>query len=205
MKRAVHLMVVDGMADWEAALAIAELRRTGGHDVVTVGFGRDMVTTMGGLRVAPDLDLSDFVPRNAGLLIVPGGDLWEAGQYPRPAFERALRDTAAAQVPLAAICGGTVALARAGLYQGRRHTSNDRDWLLGVVPGYAGHELYRDDVAVRDNKVITASASGSVEFAGEIFAELGMLPAAQRTIWFTLFKTGRFPPGTSYADMAGGG
>ena len=205
MRRAVHMMVFNGLADWEAALAIAELRRTGGYKLVTVGFGRDTVTTMGGLRVVPDLDLSDFAPQNAGLLIVPGGDLWEAGEYPRPAFERALRDTAAAAVPLAAICGGTVALARAGLYQGRRHTSNDRNWLLATVPGYAGHELYRDEVAVRDNKVITASATGSVEFAGEIFAELEMLPAHQRTIWFALFKTGRFPPGIGYADLAGGG
>ena len=35
--KAVYLLVVDGFADWEAAHAIAELRRHGGYRVESVG------------------------------------------------------------------------------------------------------------------------------------------------------------------------
>jgi hypothetical protein len=36
------------------------------------------------------------------------------------------------------ICAGTLALARAGLFSDRAHTSNGRGWILEHVPGYAG-------------------------------------------------------------------
>ena len=54
MPDAVHIVVFDGYADWEPAMALVELRRSGGFDVVTVGFSGDPVSSMGGLRVLPD-------------------------------------------------------------------------------------------------------------------------------------------------------
>ena len=69
----VHVLVFDGLADWEAAHALAELRRSGGLEVVAVGFTMDAVTTMGGLRVLPDLALAAVVPSDVRLLLLPGG------------------------------------------------------------------------------------------------------------------------------------
>jgi putative intracellular protease/amidase len=199
MGEVIHVVVFEGLADWEAAMALAQLRAVGKRQVRTVGFDRQPVVTMGGLRVTPDLALSDLELGQVGLFIVPGGDLWEAGKYPVPAMERVLTDLGRAGTPVACICGGTVAVARAGLFEGRRHTSNDREWLAKAAPGYRGRELYRDQPAVRDGKVISASATGSLELAGEIFAELGLMPADRLVTWFALFKSGHFPPG---ADMA---
>ena len=47
----VHLIVFDGFADWEAAYAVAELRRSGGLDVTATGFTTAPVLSMGGLVV----------------------------------------------------------------------------------------------------------------------------------------------------------
>jgi len=53
----VCVLVFEGYADWEPAYALAELRRSGGLQVETVGFAAEPVRSMGGVRVVPDLTL----------------------------------------------------------------------------------------------------------------------------------------------------
>jgi putative intracellular protease/amidase len=190
---AVHVLVFDGLADWEPGHALAELRRSGGLPVRAVGFTADAVTTMGGLRILPELPLEAVRPDEVRLLLLPGGDLWE-GDYPRSALEALLGTLAGAGIPIAAICGATLALARAGLLDDRRHTSNDPEYLAQHAPGYRGRRLYVPELAARDRGVITASGLGNVEFAREIFEELGVLSPADRLLWFEMFKHGTLPP-----------
>jgi transcriptional regulator GlxA family with amidase domain len=192
MTPAVHVLVFDGLADWEPAFALAELRRSGGWEVVTVGFSSAPVRTMGGLQVVPDRGLRDLEPAAVRLLILPGGDLWE-GAYPREELHTALRRVARAGVPIAAICGGTLPVARAGLLDDRAHTSNDQAYLERMAPEYRGASHYADALAVRDRGVITASGLGAVEFAREIFEELQVFGETDRPLWFHLFKHGRMP------------
>lgn len=189
---AVHVLVFDGFADWEAAFALAELRRSGGLEVVTVGFTEAPVRSMGGLPVAPDRTLRALEPAAVRLLILPGGDRWE-GEYPRADMDAVLGRLSDARVPIAAICGATLALGRAGLLDDRAHTSNERAYLERHVPAYLGGSRYVDALAVRDRGLITASGLGPVEFAREIFQELGVFSEADRRVWYHLFKHGRFP------------
>ena len=65
MNPAVHVLVFEGFADWEPAYALAELRRSGGLDVVTLGFTDAPVRSMGGLRVAPDRAIAGNPPSPA--------------------------------------------------------------------------------------------------------------------------------------------
>ena len=190
---AVHVLVFDGLADWEAAHALAELRRSGGLAVVAVGFTADAVTTMGGLRILPDLALSAVAPSDVRFLLLPGGDMWE-GEHPWDALDALLRALTAKGIPVAAICGATLALARLGLLDDRRHTSNAPEYLAQHAPSYKGSRFYLPELAVRDGGVITASGLGCVEFAREIFEELGVLGPDDRSLWFEMFKHGRVPP-----------
>ena len=192
MNPAVHVLVFEGFADWEPAYALAELRRSGGLDIVTLGFTDAPVRSMGGLRVVPDRALAGLDPAAVRLLILPGGDLWE-GIYPRAELEAVLAELRAREVPIAAICGATLALARAGLLNDRAHTSNEQAYLTSLVPEYAGGGQYVDELAVRDRRVITASGLGPTEFAREIFEELDVFTAEERPVWYHLFKHGRFP------------
>jgi putative intracellular protease/amidase len=193
MTAAVHVLVFDGFADWEPAFALAELRRSGGLEVVTVGFDGTPIRSMGGLQVVPDRVLADVDPSTVRLFLLPGGDLWERA-YPRTELETLLHDLQGRRVPIAAICGGTLALARAGLLDHRSHTSNELAYLGQMVPGYAGASRYVDALAVRDDGLITASGVGATEFAREIFEELEVFSAADRPIWYHLFKYGALPP-----------
>ena len=61
-----YLFVFDGFADWEPASALAELRRTFGFSVQTVGLTRDPVKSMGGLKILPDLFSDPSSDRNCG-------------------------------------------------------------------------------------------------------------------------------------------
>jgi putative intracellular protease/amidase len=191
MSRAVHLLIFDGFADWEPALALAELRRSGKLNVVTVGFTSEPATSMGGLRVLPDLTLDRLNPGNIRLFMLPGGDMWESGDYPRERLDALLHKLHDQSIAIAGICGATLALARAGLLNDRAHTSNFRDYLTKAGSQYRGGAHYRDELAVRDRGVITASGLGATEFAREVLAELGVLDDNIRDLWFQTFKTGK--------------
>jgi putative intracellular protease/amidase len=193
-QRAIHVVIFDGFADWEPAHALAELRRWGKRTVRTVGFAGTPVISMGGLRIMPDLELASVRPEDVELLILPGGDLWQTGAYPRPAIDSLIAALLAAETPIAAICAGTLALARAHALDDRRHTSNMRSYLPAYATEYSGGAHFLESPAVTDRHVITASGLAAVDFARAIFAELGMFTAKNEALWFDMFKHGKLPP-----------
>ena len=190
--KTVYTLIFEGYADWEPALAMCEIRKSGRFEIKTVGFGPEPVHSMGGLRITPDLTLADVTPENAALLILPGGDMWEQGP-PRAALASVVRSFEKAEVPVAAICGATLAVTHLGLTENRRHTSNAKAYLAAMVPNYRGGDRYAEDWAVRDGNLITASGIGSVEFAREIIATLGLYSESDQKAWWDVFKHGKLP------------
>jgi len=189
----VYMLVFDGFADWEPAHALAELRRWGKREIVTIGFEGRPIVSMGGLRILPDRTLAEVESEQIALLLLPGGDLWEAGTYPQAQLTALLNQLAAIGIPIAAICGATLALARAGLLNDRRHTSTVPGDLSIAAPTYLGAAHYTSALAVTDRGVITASGLGSVDFAREVFAILNLFSTHDQTMWFDMYKHGRLP------------
>ncbi|HMN79870.1 MAG TPA: DJ-1/PfpI family protein [Burkholderiaceae bacterium] len=201
MTATVHLYVFDGYADWEPAFAIAGIadprfqREPGAWQVKTVASQVDRpIRSMGGVTVLADLALDELLPSASALLIVPGGAGWEltagtpADDEPHRACIARARAWLEAGVPVAAICGATAGLARAGILDQRPHTSNALAYLKGT--GYAGSAHYVDQPAVGDGDLITAGGMAPVEFAREIFARLDLYDAAALDAWYQLYKTG---------------
>jgi putative intracellular protease/amidase len=194
----VYLYVLDSMADWEPGFATAELNtgrffRPGAPRlrVRTCATTREPVTSMGGLRILPDLAVEEISLEDAALLLLPGGDTWLEPRH-APVLARA-REFLAAGVPVAAICGATLALADAGLLDGRAHTSNAPEFLRQFCPGYAGGQFYKDAPAVTDGDLITASGMAPLEFAVEILRRLGVFSEETLEAWRNLhaFKQAR--------------
>jgi putative intracellular protease/amidase len=163
--RTAHLAIYDTLAEMEVGHLLTELRTgrfTGTpFDVVTVAESREPVTTMGGVRVAPDMLLADLDPADSDLLVLPGAEMWDAGGG--GAFAEAAGRFLGAGVPVAAICGATAGLARAGLLDARNHTSAAAEYLAAT--GYAGGDRYVDAPAVIDGDIITAGPQSPVQFA----------------------------------------
>jgi putative intracellular protease/amidase len=174
-KLSAHVGIYDTYADWEIGHLLVELRTgrfTGTPvDVVTVAESLEPVTSMGGLRVLPDVLLADLDPAGSDLLILPGAGMWDAGGG--HAFAAAAARFLDAGVPVAAICGATLGLARAGLLDERRHTSAAPEYL--AASGYAGADNYVDQRVVVDGDLITAGPSSPVQFAGATLARLGLV------------------------------
>jgi putative intracellular protease/amidase len=192
MKKVVYLFVFDTMADWEAGYAVAginnpEFQSEPGRFVVkTVGVSRDPVMTIGGVTLLPDTTLDAIGPARSAMLVLPGGTAWEAGEHGEAA--ETARAFLAAGVPVAAICGATLALARAGLLDERAHTSNAREYLRET--GYRGSGLYREEPAVTDGEVITAPGTRPVEFAYQIFRRLELYEPRTLEAWRGMFGAG---------------
>lgn len=193
MRDTIYFLAFDGYADWQAALALCEIRRPGDWQVRTVGFTRAPVTSMGGLIVQPELSLAQLDFQRAALLIVPGGHLWQRGEG--EAAVTAIRHLHAAGAPVAGIDSGVLALARAGLLDHCRHTGNWSGQIGSQVPAYTGAEQYDSEVlAVSDGGVISASHLGSVEFAREVIRTLDLYSPSDREHWYRLFKHAQLPP-----------
>ena len=191
MKRKVYMLIFDGLADWEPAPALCAITRADQHEVVTVGFTDELITTMGGLRIVPDVTLEALNVEEADLFILPGGTMWEQGVNEQ--VVDLLHKLYAAAVPVAAICGATLEIARAGLTNNIRHTSNAPEYLQAVVPSYKDYELYVDTLAVSDQGIITASGLGNIEFGREIIRQLKLFNEEEIQVWFDMFKHGIYP------------
>jgi putative intracellular protease/amidase len=191
MRLKTCLLVFDGLADWEPALALCEINKSGKFDVVTVGFSERPITTMGGYKVSPDLTLDTINPDEVAIFIMPGGEMWEQG--PNEDLIKLLHQFHAKGTIIAAICGATLEIARAGLMQGILHTSNSKGYLKAMLPEYRDDDFYVDKLAITDKNLITASGLGSVEFACEIVRLLNMYSREETQELYEMFKHGVIP------------
>ncbi|MBO6639773.1 MAG: DJ-1/PfpI family protein [Roseitalea sp.] len=170
-KKRIALVLIDAFADWEYGLLAASAVAWFGCSLTVLTPGGRDVTSMAGVRVAADgaLEKADAARFDAVVLI--GSDGWTAGAAPEAdRLARAVHDHGGT---VGGICGGTVALARSGLLEGRAHTSNDRSWLGEVAGDYAGADLYRDTpAAVSDGRVVTAPGTAPATFAIAVLGSL---------------------------------
>ena len=187
----VYLYVFDTLADWEYGYAVAGINNPQfqkdaiRYQVVTMGATTAPIISAGGVRITPDESIDQEVLASSAMLILPGGACWDEGGNAE-AVQLAAQFLSH-KIPVAAICGATAGLAKAGLLDKSKHTSNALDYLAAT--GYKGAKHYVDAPGVRDGNLITASES-PVDFANEIFSCLGIYDDAVLNAWYELFKTG---------------
>lgn len=201
MRNMVYFLVFDGFADWEAALALCEIRRPGDYAVRTIGRSRCPVQSMGGLTIFPDVAFDEIEYERASCFILPGGTLWDRGE--QADVTAILRRLYAHGCVIGALCSGVLALAYAGLLDTRQHTSNYAGYIESHVRAYAGAALCDTTrLAVRDDRVITAGGVGGVEFAREVIGALDLYDARDTETWYQLFKHAVLPPWFAAAPEA---
>ncbi len=157
----VLVPLAHGFEDLEAVTIVDILRRAG-IDVVTAGLEPGLVLGSRGLRVQPDATLDEAMGYEYDLVALPGGLPGADHLRDDARVQEVLRRTAAAGRYTAAICAAPMALARAGLLDGRRATGYP-----GVLDslGLPDTRISGDAVVV-DDRVVTSRGPGTaMDFA----------------------------------------
>lgn len=165
----ITIILTEGYSDWEIGVLAGIGRAFYGAQISFASPTGQAVRSVGGIETA---QLERFEAPEDAVVVVCGGSEFE-GETP-PAIEDRLRAAREKGSVIAGICGGTMALARAGLLDEVRHTSNGPDY-LAAVPQYRGQGLYVDQsAAVSDGGIITAPAPAPASFALEVLVAAGV-------------------------------
>ncbi|NFF80528.1 glutamine amidotransferase [Clostridium botulinum] len=194
MKNTVYLYVFDTMADWEIGYLSTEINSGRYYKkglmplkIVTVGITKTPITTMGGLKILPEIELKECSVKDTAALILPGGNTWtEAIHAP---IIRMAEKYLEKGIVVGAICGATIGLAMGGVLNKRAHTSNDLGYLKVVCPSYDGEKYYKQECVVTDGSLITASGIAPLEFAFHILKILDVFLPQTLDSWYNLYKT----------------
>ena len=168
----IAIALHDDFADWEPALLMAAARGYLGVDIVTASPDGKPVTSMGGLKVTPDMAYDALDPAACDALVIPGGLAWDKGVAPdfSPLIQ-AFRDK---DKLVAGICAASSAVAASGILNDRAHTGNSLASHQRQM-AYDGAAHYRDQPqAVSDRGVVTASGNAPHSFAVEVLKALDL-------------------------------
>ena len=159
----VLVPLADGFEEVEAVTIIDLLRRAG-IDVVTAALADRRVTGNHGITIEADTTLDHALSEAAGfdMIALPGGLPGAKHLQSDPRLLDALRGVVARGAYAAAVCAAPIALAAAGLLEGRRATS---------FPGFLdalqiqGLELSEEPVVI-DGPIVTSRGPGTaMDFA----------------------------------------
>ena len=143
---------------------------------------------MGGLTVLPDCTVDEIALNETSILLLPGANTWDEPEH-GAVIETAGRLLAAGGT-VCAICGATVALARAGFLDDRPHTSNGPGFLELFAPRYRGQGLYVDSLSFADGNLITAGPAGALLWAKQIIERMEVFEPDVLEAWYAYFSTG---------------
>ena len=164
MTKTIGLLFIEGYADWEYGLLAASAVEWFGLRAVSLSPHASPLTSIGGLKLIADRSAAPADNTVLDAIAVIGSDGW--ANKDAPDVSAVLNTVRARGGVVGGICGGTLALARAGLFEGVSHTSNGRDWILGHEPTYAGASRYSDvPRAVADGRIVSAPGSAPGTFA----------------------------------------
>ena len=189
----IYMYVQDTMADFEHgylmhALSLQTMLGEPKVKLLTVSKEKKPIKTVGEITIVPDCDLSDIDTANIDALLLIGADSWLNNEQD-DVLELASK-LLQENILVGAICGATLGLAEKGILDNRYHTSNASFYLSQMSRHYQGHSYYKDEIAVQDGKLITASSAGSLLWAKLIVEELVLYSKDTVEAWFNYFSTG---------------
>jgi putative intracellular protease/amidase len=169
----VAIVLTPGFADWEYALIGGTGGPFYGLDVQYFSPETGHLTSQGGLTAVVSQDLDALSAWQPSVIVVVGGMVWETDNAPNIGkFVKTMHERG---TYIAGICGGTLALARAGLLNDVPHTSNNAVFLKQNVPGYTGDAHYQSSAsAISSGRLITAPGTAPTSFTAAVFEASGL-------------------------------
>ena len=83
MKKIVYVYILDGMADWELGYIMSAINMKSmptnedtKYCIKTVGSSREVIQTLGGLTILPDISIDEIKKSDMAAILLPGSDRW---------------------------------------------------------------------------------------------------------------------------------
>ncbi|MVO15230.1 DJ-1/PfpI family protein [Parasedimentitalea huanghaiensis] len=169
----IAVVLTSGFADWEYALIAGTGGPFYGLEIQYFSPEVGQISSQGGLTTMISQGMKQLLEWQPAVVVIVGGTIWESGDAPD--ISAYLRDRHAQGATVAGICGGTLALARAGLLNAVEHTSNNAEFLAQHAENYAGSALFRGGAtAVSMGRVISAAGTAPVSFTAAVFEAAGV-------------------------------
>ncbi|MGH6761274.1 MAG: DJ-1/PfpI family protein [Phyllobacterium sp.] len=178
-RKNVGFVFIERYADWEFGfLSAAVAEYMGGRTIALSPDGRP-VSSIGGLHLTAARGLKAEENQDLDAVAVIGSDNWTG--HDAPDVSPLLNAVHVRGGVVGGICAGTLAIARSGLFAGRKHTSNGKQWITEKLIRYDGLETYQDvPYAVADDRVVSAPGSAPGTFATAFLKSL--YPDQEQTI-----------------------
>lgn len=172
----------------------------GSIDIRIVAESRDAVPSYHGMKTVVDRTIADGCDYD--LILIPGGD--SAPLSPRnPAINDWIVAAAANAEYVMAVCTGTVLLATTGLLDGRRATTNKKDY-LATIPHGPRVEWVPQARWVEDGKFFTSSGvSAGMDMGLAVMARLFGQSAADAIAVGAEYEWHKDPSWDPFAKRAG--
>ncbi len=184
--KTIGIALIDGYADWEFGFLSGGAVEHMGAKVVFLSPDGKVVRSIGGLSAKPDRGIGVEENMDLDALALIGSDGWPSQSAPDLA--PLVSNVLARGGVVGGICAATVPLAKGGFFEGRRHTSNGREWIANIAGNYAGASQYSDvPDAVSDGRVVSAPGTAPVSFAMAfllaIYPQAGEMLAGARAMF----------------------
>jgi putative intracellular protease/amidase len=157
--------------DFEIAHTLFFLRKLGNASITTATINGRAVESLGGLITQAQIALTEVNPEVYDLVLISGGD--HIGEIAKDGVvQRFLQKVNSMKVPIAAICGSSVLLAKAGLLLGKRFTCTNITYNK-FTDLFDGAEYTGSQIEVLED-IITAKGTAFPEFTIAVIDKLGL-------------------------------
>ncbi|MCL2362385.1 MAG: DJ-1/PfpI family protein [Defluviitaleaceae bacterium] len=173
-KKEVLFLLTEHWADWYIGQAMAQVSFADDYVSKTISIDKHPKTSIGGLKAEIDYSIEEYQSLdNLALIVLVGGGSWRNNRYDEIADFVSKANNS--NIPVAAICGATVFLAKHGFLNNVMHTSNGLDFFkerLEDEKNYTGWDHFTFSQSINDGGFITANETAALEFAREIMLVL---------------------------------
>ena len=184
----IYIFLFNGFSDWEISYLTPELNKSEKINLKYFTIDGLEITSMGGLKITPDLSIQEIDLDTVSALILPGGSAWEKKSI--KGIDELVEKLYSKNIMIASICSATTFLGQKGYLDNIKHTSNAVDYLKYIAPKYKGEKKYQSDLVVTDKNIITANGFSPIEFTREVFKSIELKSEYDIEKWFQLFKNG---------------
>ncbi len=155
-----YVFIYDTFAQFEVVLANYILKHKG--EVITFGIDDDKVTSHEEFITVPHKSINEIEVDDIDLLIIPGGDPSQVKEKEK--LYNLLNEVNKKDKLIGAICAAPVHLAKEGILNNKKYTTTLD---INSIEEF-NVESFIDKNVVVDENIITAKASGYVDFAIEL-------------------------------------